>query len=63
MLGALLEVEMLKKRTALQREAHFEVKILKKPPFLEHYWKLRCAKSARRYAVVARSTFRTTFGR
>ena len=41
----------------------FRSQNIKKTPFLEHYWKLRCAKSARRYAVVARSTFRTTFGR
>ena len=78
-LGALLEVEMSKKCTALWREAHFEVKMLKTPgvrttfgscdvekvhavvarstfrsqnaqntPFSDHFWKLRCLKSARR---------------
>eukprot|EP00435_Cladocopium_sp_Y103_P037999 s573_g10.t1 len=31
MLGALLEVELLKKCTALWREAHFQVKMLKAP--------------------------------
>ena len=41
---ALLEVEMLKKCTALWREAHFEVKSV----VSEHFWKLRCRKSARR---------------
>ena len=45
-LGPLLEVEMLKKCTPLWREAHFEVKMYK-APFLDHFWKLRCRKSAR----------------
>ena len=31
MLGALLEVEMLKKRTPLWREGHVEVKVCKAP--------------------------------
>ena len=42
--GALLDVEMLKKCTALWREAHFQVKT----PGSEHFWKLRCSKSAER---------------
>ena len=46
-LGALLEVAMSKKCTPLWREAHFEVKMYK-APFSEHFWKLRCRKSARR---------------
>ena len=45
--GALLEVEMLKKCTALWREAHFEVKSVKTGG-LGPLWKLRCRKSARR---------------
>ena len=48
--GALLEVEMLKKCTALWREAHFEVKMYKthqNTPFSDNFWKLRCRKSAR----------------
>ena len=36
--GPLLEVEMSKKCTPLRREAHFQ----------DHFWKLRCRKSARR---------------
>ena len=50
-LGALLEVEMSKKCTALWREAHFEVKSVKKLRVSEHFWKLRCRKSARRCGV------------
>ena len=46
-LGPLLEVEMLKKCTPLWREAHLEVKMYK-TPFSDHFWKLRCWKSARR---------------
>ena len=47
--GRLLEVEMSKKCTPLWREAHFEVKILlQNTPFSDHFWKLRCRKSARR---------------
>ena len=47
MLGPLLEVEMLKKCTPLWREAHLQVKKLKKPSRSDHAWKLRCRKSAR----------------
>ena len=50
-LGPLLEVEMSKKCTPLWREAHFEVKMYKthhSSPFSDHFWKLRCRKSARR---------------
>ena len=39
--GPLLEVEMSKKCTPLWREAHF-------PSQNDHFWKLRCRKSARR---------------
>ena len=45
--GPLLEVEMSQKCTPLWREAHFEVK-MHKTPFSDHFWKLRCRKSARR---------------
>ena len=34
--------------TPLWREAHFQVKMYKNTPFSDHFWKLRCRKSARR---------------
>ena len=34
--------------TPLWREAHFEVKMYKTHPWSDHFWKLRCRKSARR---------------
>ena len=40
-------VEMSKKCTPLWREAHFEVKMYKITPCTDHFWKLRCRKSAR----------------
>ena len=43
-LGPLLEVEMLKKCAPLWREAHFQ----QNTPGPDHFWKLRCLKSARR---------------
>ena len=46
--GPLLEVEMSKKCTLLWREAHFQVKMYKNTPCSDHFWKLRCWKSARR---------------
>ena len=60
--GALLEVAMSKKSTPLWREAHLQVNKLKAPqlrstfrshnvqntPGSDHFWKLRCRKSARR---------------
>ena len=46
--GPLLEVEMSKKCTPLWREAHFQVKSVKKLAVSDHFWKLRCRKSARR---------------
>ena len=46
--GPLLEVEMSKKCTPLWREAHFQVKMYKNTSALDHFWKLRCRKSARR---------------
>ena len=53
MLGPLLEVEMSKKCTPLWREAHFQVKMYKSQNVQnnrgsDHFWKLRCRKSARR---------------
>ena len=46
-LRPLLEVEMSKKCTPLWREAHFQVKS-QKPAVSDHFWNLRCRKSARR---------------
>ena len=46
--GPLLEVEMSKKCTPLWREAHFQVKMYKTLAVSDHFWKLRCRKSARR---------------
>ena len=48
--GPLLEVEMSKKCTPLCCEANFEVKMYKTHPlrtYPDHFWKLRCRKSAR----------------
>ena len=39
---------MSKTCTPLWREAHFEVKSVKKLAVSDHFWKLRCQKSARR---------------
>ena len=66
----LLEVEMSKKCTPLWREAHFEVKMYKTQSLSDHFWKLRCRKSARRCGAkqVSKSKCtkhnhcRTTFG-
>ena len=38
----------MKKCTPLWREAHFQVKCTKHTPCSDHFWKLRCQKSARR---------------
>ena len=54
-LGALLEVEMLKKCTVLWREAHLEVKMLKTP---HTRTTLGDSDVEKVRAVVARSTFR-----
>ena len=65
-IGPLLEVVMSKKCTPLWRKAHLEVKSVKKLTVSEHFWKLRCRKSARhclrdahfeRTPLWARSTF------
>ena len=42
MFGPLLEVEMSKKCVPLWREAHFEVKSVKKLMGSEHFWTFRC---------------------
>ena len=46
-----MEVEMSKNRTPLWREAHFEVNMYKNTPAPDHFWKLRCRKSARHYGA------------
>ena len=69
-LGPLLEVEMSKKCTPLWREAHLEVKMYKTHAASDHFWKLRCRKSARRCGAkhISKSKCtkhtqpRTTFG-
>ena len=38
----------MKNCTPLWREAHFQVKNVQNTPFSDHFWKLRCRKSARR---------------
>jgi len=48
MLGPLLEVELSKQCTPLRREAHFQVKMYK-TPCSDHFWKLSCRKSQRRW--------------
>ena len=55
-IGPLLEVEMLKKRTPLWREAHFEVKRHKTPQDRTTFGSSNVEKV---HAVVARSTFRS----
>ena len=71
--GPLLEVAMSKKCTPLWREAHFQVKMHKthqNTSASDHFWKLRCRKSARRCGAkhISKSKcskthyFRTTFG-
>ena len=47
-LGALLEVETSKKCTPLWCEARVEIKMYQKKNGSDHFWKLRCRKSARR---------------
>ena len=67
--GPLLEVEMLKKCTPSWREAHFEVKSVKNWRSRDHFWKLRCQKSARHCGAkhiskskCTKHRVRTTFG-
>ena len=47
-LGPLLEVEMLKECTPLWREVHFASQNAQNTSASDHFWKLRCRKSARR---------------
>ena len=51
----------MKKCTPLWREAHFEVKMYKTPPCSDHYWKLRCRKSARRCTFRSQNVQSTPF--
>ena len=46
--GPLLEVEMSKKCTPLWREQKFRRQNVQNTPAPDHFWKLRCRKSARR---------------
>ena len=64
--GPLLEVAMSKKCTPLWREAHFQVKMYKTHQRSDHFWKLRCRKSARRcgakHISKSKCTKHTMFG-
>ena len=46
--GPLLKVAMSKKCTPLWREAHLPSQNVQDTPGSDHFWKLRCRKSARR---------------
>ena len=46
--GSLLEVEMSKKVHAFVARSTFPNQNVQSTPFSEHFWKLRCRKSARR---------------
>ena len=63
--GPLLEVEMSKKCTLLWREAHFQQNV-QNTPGSDHFWKLRCRKSARRcgakHISKSKCTKHTRFG-
>ena len=52
----LLDLEMSKKCTPLWREAHFEANNVRNAPRWDHFWKLRCSKSARRCCAKLRYT-------
>ena len=52
--GPLLGVEMSKKCTPFVARSTFPSQNVQNTPWSDHFWKLRCRKSARR---VARSTF------
>ena len=57
---------MSKKCTPLWREAHFEVKMYKNAPASDHFWQLRCRKSARhcgaKHILKSKCTKHTRFG-
>ena len=46
--GPLQDAAMSEKCTPLWRETHFEIKMYKTHQLSDHFWKLRCRKSARR---------------
>ena len=50
--GPLLEVDMSKKCTPLWREAHFEVKSVKKLTGSEHFWTFRCRFAWQAHGIV-----------
>ena len=56
----------MKKCTPLWREAHFQVKMDKNTRGADHFWKLRCRKSARRcgakHILKSKCTKHTNFG-
>ena len=60
MLGPLLEVQMSKKCTPLWREAHFEVKMLKKTRGSDHFWRFRCRFASLLYTTLHYTTLRST---
>ena len=64
--GGLLEVAMSKKCTPLWREAYLQVKKFKNTSRYQHFWKLRCRKSARRcgakHMPKSKCTKHTRFG-
>ena len=64
-LRPLLEVAMSKKCAPLWREAHFQVKSVKDPTVSDHFWKLRCRRSARRCGAkhISKSRVSKTNGR
>ena len=55
---------MSKKCTPLWCEAHFQVKSVKKPTVSDHFWKLRCRKSAHRCGAkhISKSKVSKTYG-
>ena len=56
----------MEKCTPLWREAHFEVKNVQSTPWSDHFWKLRCQKSARlcgaKHISKSKCTKHTIFG-
>ena len=64
--GGLLEVAMSKKCTPLWREAYLQVKKFKNTSRYQHFWQLRCRKSARRcgakHMPKSKCTKHTRFG-
>ena len=54
--GPLLEVAMSKKCTPLWREAHFEVKMLKKTRGSVHFWRFGCRFASLQYTTLHYTT-------